>query len=492
MRAKRVIVGSVATAVLAAASWLPSLAGKGDALGTSAFTVVATQPVVVVERAPAQPVQPQLGVVLTSPSNSLTIVTKRSSYRTKWVSTLSLSRRDGRRIHSLRLPSGAFTSIGLRNVGEVVMRSQSGAVVARGLVGWCPGQAQHEAIAVDAVAEPVYPTTCEMHVFAFARINGIERGWGSAVWTLLSVPPSVPDGDYNVDLTVNATTAKRLGMVPSARSAHLVIHLVTTPGLAPSASTSAASADSLLAETLDTHPLAAPAVASPPRESLPDLASLPAFWIRTRDEDGRDILTFAANTWNRGPAPLVVEGYRIPGTDTMDAQQILYANGAPVGSHPVGQMMYHRAVGHYHWHFLDYTRYDLTDVTKKRAVVTTSGKQSWCIAPTDAIDLTLPGAVWRPQDTSLASACGNADSQWLRLVLPAGWGDTYYQLAAGQSIDITDVPNGRYYIKVTANPEGRLLERSTTNNVSYRLVILGGTPGARTVVVPAYQGLKTT
>jgi len=51
------------------------------------------------------------------------------------------------------------------------------------------------------------------------------------------------------------------------------------------------------------------------------------------------------------------------------------------------------------------------------------------------------------------------------------------------------VPNGTYYVEVTANPERVLYETTTSNDVSYRKVILGGTPGHRTVKVPAWHGI---
>ena len=49
--------------------------------------------------------------------------------------------------------------------------------------------------------------------------------------------------------------------------------------------------------------------------------------------------------------------------------------------------------------------------------------------------------------------------------------------------------NGTYYIEVTANPEKVLYETTTSNDVSLRQVILGGTPGHRTVKVPAFHGI---
>ena len=72
----------------------------------------------------------------------------------------------------------------------------------------------------------------------------------------------------------------------------------------------------------------------------------------------------------------------------------------------------------------------------------------------------------------------------MREVLDVGSGDTYTQYRPGQSFDITDLPNGTYHIQVIANPANRLQETDLKNNVSLRKVVLGGTPGARTVSVP--------
>ena len=120
-----------------------------------------------------------------------------------------------------------------------------------------------------------------------------------------------------------------------------------------------------------------------------------------------------------------------------------------------------------------------------------SGKEAFCLAPTDPIDLTAPGAVWNPWLTSLATACGQQDSLWIREVLETGWGDTYTQYRPGQSFDITDLPNGKYFIKVQTNPDGVLLETSTHNNVALRVVHIHGKPGERTVTVPPYIGIDT-
>ena len=60
-------------------------------------------------------------------------------------------------------------------------------------------------------------------------------------------------------------------------------------------------------------------------------------------------------------------------------------------------------------------------------------------------------------------------------------GSTQYR--AGQSFRVDRLPNGVYYVAVTANPGHNLAESSTTNNVSLRRIKLGGTPAHRTVRV---------
>jgi hypothetical protein len=143
--------------------------------------------------------------------------------------------------------------------------------------------------------------------------------------------------------------------------------------------------------------------------------------------------------------------------------------------------------GHHHWHFEQLARYALLNSAKKLAV--RSHKQGFCIAPSDPVDLLLPRAVWQPLNIGLTGQCGSPTSLWVRERLPTGWGDTYFQSVAGQSFNITKVPNGAYNIEVIANPLRVLYEITTANDISLRKVILGGTPGHRTVNVPAWHGI---
>jgi hypothetical protein len=129
----------------------------------------------------------------------------------------------------------------------------------------------------------------------------------------------------------------------------------------------------------------------------------------------------------------------------------------------------------------DIAQYDLLDASGNRVVL--SEKQSFCLAPTDPVDLTLKRADWHPDRTALWSACLPDASIWLREVLPVGWGDTYTQTVAGQSFDLSGLPNGRYQVRITADPNHKLLESDYTNNAGVQPIELGGTPGNRTVTL---------
>ncbi|GGX14640.1 lysyl oxidase family protein [Streptomyces chryseus] len=235
------------------------------------------------------------------------------------------------------------------------------------------------------------------------------------------------------------------------------------------------------------RPTGAPNVPDVPK---PDLRSLPAYGIQATKGQGstrgKDYLAFSANVWNAGPAQLVVDGFRSPGKKLMDAYQYFYdADGKQVGYTPTGTMEWDPRAGHEHWHFTDFASYRLLKADKKETV--RSGKEAFCLANTDAVDYTVENANWHPDNTDLSTACGQENSISVREVLDVGSGDTYTQDLPGQSFDISNLPNGTYYIQVLANPEKRLKETNLTNNSALRKVVLGGRAGARTVSVPAHD-----
>ncbi|MET9482376.1 lysyl oxidase family protein [Streptomyces sp. NPDC006638] len=252
---------------------------------------------------------------------------------------------------------------------------------------------------------------------------------------------------------------------------------------------------SRIAPALRPHAKRPTGAAKVPDVPKPDLRSLPAWDIGISDgEDGdipgKDYMVFSANVWNAGPAPLVVDGFRSPGKELMDAYQYFYdARGKQVGYTPTGTMEWDPRVGHEHWHFTDFASYRL--LSADRSEIVRSGKEAFCLANTDAIDYTVKNANWHPNNTDLSTACGQQNSVSVREVLDVGSGDTYTQYRPGQSFDVTDLPNGRYYIEVIANPEHHLQETNLKNNAALRKVLLTGKSGTRKATAPPIDLITT-
>lgn len=331
-----------------------------------------------------------------------------------------------------------------------------------------------ERVRPDAPATSAYPRGCYYNPYSLGSVQGVQEGWSTP---LLSQdrPLRLAPGKYDVTATINPAYAEVFGL--TAENTHRTLRLVVKkedfgePGPVGRG------------DSTPTRPAAhEPAHASEGAvaDTKPDLRSLPAWGIRMANNG--NYLQFSATVWNAGDSPLVVDGFRREGEDEMDAYQYFFdADGNQTGYEQVGQMHWDPKPTHQHWHFEDFATYTL--LKEDQTEVVKSRKEAFCLAPTDAVDQTVPNAAWNVDNGDLSTACGDYGSLSVREVLASGWGDTYAQFRAGQSFDLKGLPNGTYYIAVTANPHNRLVEGSTDNNQSLRKIHIGGTEGNRTVTV---------
>ena len=369
---------------------------------------------------------------------------------------------------------------GLRDFLHVSVRDEAGTVLMRQRMPFCPNGFERSRVDDSGPMQPTYPGWCSGNPFTLGTVWGIDAGWGVAPFAYMSAPGSLPDGRYRIRVWIDPVYVDLLGIQPADARVRLIADLVTVRR--------PIRRDAAGAEDQQRRITRAPTDTDPAADTVPDLVALPAWGIRTYSRRGRDFLAFASTEWNRGPSPLIVEGFRRQDQDVMDAYQYFTRSGEVVGKAPVGTLEYHAGGGHDHWHFVQFTEYSL--LSGDRQEVQVSGKQSWCLAPTDAIDLTAPNAEWNV-DQGLWTACGGPSAIWVREILQVGWGDTYYQGVRGQAFDITDLPNGRYFIKVEVNPLGALYEATDRNNVALRRIRIKGRPGERRVVVPPWHGIDT-
>jgi hypothetical protein len=312
---------------------------------------------------------------------------------------------------------------------------------------------------------------------------GIDRGWAVPLFVSLHASNAeAPDGEYTLTVSITYPYRKQLGIARADGISTMDVTIKThrTPGCPPKIVCGRASVQRTANVARRAARMAAPAAPYTPGNGLPDLRSLPAHDLMVESNpDGHDYLDFGATIWNAGPGNLDVEGFRRGGRRTMTAKQFVYRHGHLPREQTIGRFEFDNRIGHHHWHLGDFARYDLLSMAGHRLVL--SDKQSFCLAPTDPVDLVRPGALWQPDKVGLGSACPTDESIWLRETMPAGWGDTYIQSVAGQSFDITHIANGKYLVRVTTNPHRRIVEKSTTNDTSLLKIRLGGQRGHRTV-----------
>jgi hypothetical protein len=406
--------------------------------------------------------------------------------------------RSGNTITQYPLPSSVEKDWkGLSKFVHVVVTDADGVVVLDRFHSFCPGAGELARVSDDGPDITTYPQFCGGNPFTLGAVWGIDSGWASSALGY-GTNDSIrgPDGRYTATVSIAPDYQTLFGVAPKDASVSVDIRVTTTKrttcrpsceGGAPRPGSGVRDGDAFAGAPSASVPI----MTNPDPSIRPDLIALPAWGISIdhQAKGNRDFLDFGATVWDKGPSPIVVEGFRRPGEAVMDGWEYFYANGEPVGRAPAGDLRYDARPGHQHWHFEQFARYSL--LAGDRTEIVASEKTGFCLAPTDTIDLTAPGASWDPYSTGLGTACGSRGSIWTREVLPSGWGDTYFQGLPGQSFDITDLPNGIYFIVVEANPDGLLIESSTSNNTQLRRIVLRGKPGHRKVTVPPWHGIDT-
>ncbi|MGO8961120.1 MAG: lysyl oxidase family protein [Streptosporangiaceae bacterium] len=460
--------------------------------------LIAAQKTITVAKFPKSPVFFDPGIWVASLGGPFQLDVKRASYTKPLTVTQVIRMADGSVVRHA-LPTWILDSWnGLRHFLHITIRNHKGTIIAGSNLTFCPDGYELSRTNPGSARLDNYPLQCSAYdPFSLGEVWGIPRGWavdpnsyfpyklhlGTYYYTA-SIGPAyahlfrIPAKDTTVTVKLKVVKATvccgPIICCEGARNppAHFVrVTTIHRPGAVHPA--------------LPSLP-AAPTMKNPPVSALPDLIPLPSWGISTMNEkkSGDTYLDFGATVWIAGHAELDVEGFRSNGSDMMQAYQYFWLNGHIIGRARVGTMGF---ANYNAWHFQQFAQYKLLNAHKK--VVVVSKKIGFCIAPTDGVDMLLRHATWQPSYTGISGNCGQPSALWVQELLPLGWGDTYFQSVPYQSFEITDLPNGTYYIEIIANPEHLLHEVTSANDISLRKVIIGGTPGHRTVRVPAYDGI---
>ncbi|HEX5740024.1 MAG TPA: lysyl oxidase family protein [Pilimelia sp.] len=385
------------------------------------------------------------------------------------------------------VPSELLTDLtGLQDFFTITVTNPRDEVVASVRRPLCPNGADTR-MAPDAPAGNPYPEKCNANPFSHSTLWGMPKRWGLMPFYGEGRQIGLPlkTGSYRAEVTIAPRYRALLGIADA--HATRTIRLRVAPGTGQKV-------DETLDPRLFTQPgtLTRPTGAArvPRQGPLPDMRALPAWDITVEhgaSVDGlpdRDLVKFGSTVWVDGDAPLFVQGFRESKEPLMVAYQYFFdADGKETGYAKVGGMEWDPRPGHLHWHFQDFAGYRL--LREDGSAALTGTKEAFCIANTDQVDLLNPRAVHRPANVGLrVDECGGEAEMEVQQRLDVGWGDTYGPERPDQELDVTDVPNGTYQIEVNANPKGNLHEKTTANNRSVRTIVLGGTPGKRTVSVP--------
>lgn len=189
---------------------------------------------------------------------------------------------------------------------------------------------------------------------------------------------------------------------------------------------------------------------------------------------GQTFLRLSNGTANIGDGPLYLYGGQDNGDGTQDVHQRIFADDGSFTDRLAGTFTFHPTHGHIHYN--DWSEYRIREITAGGGVgpILAKGvKTSFCIIDLGVYDSSLPGFV----PGGFFRSCGTQIQG-----LSVGWIDVYSSFLTGQAINITNIPDGQYWLESMVDPRDTVLEKDETNNTARILVTLG--PGGGGTIDP--------
>lgn len=188
--------------------------------------------------------------------------------------------------------------------------------------------------------------------------------------------------------------------------------------------------------------------------------------IVTDIEPGRVHLRLANGTANIGDGKLYVWGVTPDNGDgTQDVMQRIFRDDSTWWDRMAGRFVFHQ--GHSHVHFENWAAYRIREVLDSNGVgpiLAESAKISFCLLDLAVYDSSLPNF---DPDGEFHS-CGSTVQG-----ISVGWIDIYGKYLPGQNIDITDIPDGTYWLESEVDPKKLVMEKDENNNITRILVTIG-------------------
>ena len=213
-------------------------------------------------------------------------------------------------------------------------------------------------------------------------------------------------------------------------------------------------------------------------ELLPDIDPTAPTGLRIgADGSGGFQLSYDATFDNFGAGPLRIDAHRPNTSGRMVADQVITRSDGSTELNPrVGELRFVESEDHRHWHFFRFMRYELVRAADG-AVVAPDRKTGFCIGDRYNTDprVRLPGeppmpGVFDVPPNNDWCAQNDPDRLTLTMGLSVGYGDNYLAYLDGQSIEVSDVPEGSYYL--VHRVEAAVRESDYSNNAASVLLRL--------------------
>ncbi len=197
---------------------------------------------------------------------------------------------------------------------------------------------------------------------------------------------------------------------------------------------------------------------------LPDLIPFPAEELKLDIKNGRNILRFSSVFWNQGGGPLEVltKPSLQVSTDTLqDAFQRIKDEKGAERLKLAGHILWHAI--HKHYHLGDVMDYILETEAGATVQSATKEKVTFCMRDDRSVDLNMENA---PKKKDFGG-CKKG-----RQGVSVGWADVYRYTLPDQYLDVHDLAEGTYRLRLVVNPRAQMLERRIDNNQSMVLFSL--------------------
>lgn len=207
-------------------------------------------------------------------------------------------------------------------------------------------------------------------------------------------------------------------------------------------------------------------LAADPNLRLPDLGILPAsnLMILTNADTGNRQLKFTTSIKNDGPGVMEITGHSDVTSEMTIVVQNINALDGTDKQVVVGEFVYHP--NHEHFHFGNFARYEVWSITS-------DGSLETLLSVTDKVSYCLRDDV-QIEDAEITGPQTYVGCNRARQGITPGWIDVYGFELFGQTIDISNLPDGIYALLNYVDPDNQLWELDLDNNYSVTFFRLEG------------------